>query len=90
MIVGYAHQSGEVCYQTRSPWQLASTLGFVLDRQSGQFLGLKSNELSALHEVLQWGRVPGNNPILRFYGQTFEDRALRAWHFRVFARITCR
>jgi hypothetical protein len=52
---------------------LASTLGFVLDRHSGSFLGLRPNELSALHEVLHWGRVPGNNPILRFYGQTFED-----------------
>ena len=36
-------------------------------------MGLRPNELSALHEVLQWGRVPGNNPILRFYGQTFQD-----------------
>ena len=36
-------------------------------------MGLRGNELRALHEVLQWGRVPGNNLILRFYGQTFED-----------------
>ena len=60
-------------FQTRSPWQLASTLGFVLDRQSGQFLGLKPKELEALHEILAWGREPGNNSVLRFFGQTFED-----------------
>ena len=29
--------------------------------------------LSALHEILAWGREPGNNPVLRFFGQTFED-----------------
>ena len=29
--------------------------------------------MRALHEILHWGRVPGNIPILRFYGQTFED-----------------
>ena len=23
--------------------------------------------------MLQWGRVPGNNPILRFYGEFFQD-----------------
>ena len=66
----------QVCYQTRSPWQLASTLGFVLDRGSGQnghFLGLRPSELSALHEILQWGRVSGNNPVLKFFGQTFEE-----------------
>ena len=62
-----------MCFQTRSPWQLASTLGFVLDRESGRFLGLRPSELSALHEILAWGRVPGNNNVLRFFGQTFED-----------------
>ena len=64
----------QVNFQTRSPWQLASTLGFVLDRgESGNFMGLKPRELAALHECLAWGREPGNNPVLRFYGQTFED-----------------
>ena len=62
-----------MCFQTRSPWQLASTLGFVLDRESGRFLGLRPSELSAVHEILAWGRVPGNNNVLRFFGQTFED-----------------
>ena len=36
-------------------------------------MGLKPRELAALHECLAWGREPGNNPVLRFYGQTFED-----------------
>ena len=36
-------------------------------------MGLRPEEMRALHEILHWGRVPGNNPILRFYGQTFED-----------------
>ena len=31
--------------------QLASTLGFCLDKSSGQFLGLRPEELDALHEV---------------------------------------
>ena len=64
----------QVNFQTRSPWQLASTLGFVLDRgESGHFMGLKPHELTALHECLTWGRQPGNNPVLRFFGTTFED-----------------
>ena len=64
----------QVNFQTRSPWQLASTLGFVLDRgESGHFMGLKPRELAALHECLTWGRQPGNNPVLRFFGTTFED-----------------
>ena len=36
-------------------------------------MGLRPKELAALHEVLTWGREPGNNPVLRFFGSTFED-----------------
>ena len=36
-------------------------------------MGLKPSELSAVHEILAWGREPGNNHVLRFFGQTFED-----------------
>ena len=36
-------------------------------------MGLRPNELSALHEILQWGREGSNNPVLKFFGQTFED-----------------
>lgn len=69
----YAHNAGGVFFQKRSPLQLASTLGFVLDRQSGNFLGLRPEELEALHEILVWGREPGRNKILAFFGQTLED-----------------
>ena len=46
----------------------------MLDRgETGKFLGLRPRELAALHEVLTWGREPNNNPVLRFFGSTFED-----------------
>ena len=61
-------------FQTRSPWQLAGTLGFLLDRgETGKFMGLRPRELAALHEILMWGRELGNNSVLRFFGSTFED-----------------
>ena len=69
----YAHNSGEVFFRRRSPLQLASTLGFVLDKQSGKFLGLRPQELDALHEILVWGRQPGHNKVLQFFGNTLED-----------------
>jgi len=69
----FAHNAGDVFFRTRSPMQLASTLGFVLDKQSGQFLGLRPEELDALHEIIIWGREHGNNKILAFFGQTLED-----------------
>ena len=36
-------------------------------------MGLRPKELAALHEILTWGREPNNNPVLRFFGSTFED-----------------
>ena len=36
-------------------------------------MGLRPKELAALHEILTWGRESGNNPVLRFFGSTFED-----------------
>ena len=36
-------------------------------------MGLRPRELAALHEILTWGREPNNNPVLRFFGSTFED-----------------
>ena len=36
-------------------------------------MGLRPRELAALHEVLTWAREPNNNPVLRFFGSTFED-----------------
>ena len=45
---------------------------FVLNKNSGKFMGLKPEELDAEHECLTWGRQHGNNPILEFFGTTFE------------------
>ena len=34
--------------------QLASTLGFILNKRSGKFLGLTPEEQAAVHECLTW------------------------------------
>ena len=47
----YAHASGEVFFQRRAAWQVASTMGFVLNKNTGSFMGLSQEEESALHEV---------------------------------------
>ena len=47
-------------------------MGFVLNERGGQFLRLTPNETDALHECLQWGRQPGNNKVLEFFGTTYE------------------
>ena len=48
------------------------TMGFVLNERGGQFLRLTPAETDALHECLQWGRQPGNNKVLEFFGTTYE------------------
>ena len=61
----YAHCQGEVNFRRRAPMQVAATLGFVLGTRTGRFLkGLKPKELDAIHEILNWGRLPLNNKIL--------------------------
>ena len=47
----YAHASGQVFFCKRAAWQVASTMGFVLNNKSGSFLGLSQEEEDALHEV---------------------------------------
>ena len=69
----YAHLQGDIFFQKRSPLQLASTLGFVLQKQSGKFMGLRPQELNSLHEILCWGMQRGNNNILAWFGNTLED-----------------
>ena len=64
---------GDIFFQKRSPLQLASTLGFVLEKKSGKFMGLKPQELDALHEILCWGMERGNNPILAWFGNVLGD-----------------
>ena len=48
------------------------TMGFVLNERGGQFLRLTPGETDALHECLQWGRQPGNNKVLEFFGTAYE------------------
>ena len=62
----------EVNFWRRHPLQLASTLGFILNKRAGHFPGLNPDEKMALHECLTWLRQPGNNPVC-FYGQELED-----------------
>ena len=70
--VTYAHNTGEVNFWRRHPLQLASTLGFILNKRAGNFPGLSPEEKGALHECLTWLRQPGNNPVC-FFGQDLED-----------------
>ena len=70
--IRYAHNTGEVNFWRRHPLQLASTLGFILNKRAGHFPGLNPDEKRALHECLTWLRQPGNNPVC-FFGQELED-----------------
>ena len=70
--IRYAHNTGEVNFWRRHPLQLASTLGFILNKRAGHFPGLCPEEKRALHECLTWLRQPGNNPVC-FFGQELED-----------------
>ena len=36
-------------------------------------MGLTEEETKALHECLMWGRQPGNNRVLEFYGTLYES-----------------
>ena len=71
-VVRYAHNTGEVNFRRRAPLQLASTLGFILNKRSGKFMGLTPEEKKALHECLTWLRQPGNNSLC-FYGDELEN-----------------
>ena len=64
----YAHLVGNVFYRKRAIWQLASTMGFVVSKNTGGFARLRPQEMEALHEILVWGAQPGNNSILEFFG----------------------
>ena len=49
----------------------------MLNRNDGAFMKrwLSQDEISSVHECLTWGRQPGNNAVLEFYGTTFETYA---------------
>ena len=70
-IIRFAHNTGEVNFHRRGPMQLASTLGFILNKRSGKFLKLTPREQDALHECLTWLRQPGHN-VHCFYGDELE------------------
>ena len=68
----YAHILGDVHFSRRAAWQLASTMGFIVRKNSGSFLGLKPKERLALHEILCWSTRPGNNPVLKLFGEELQ------------------
>ena len=48
-------------------------MGLVLNKTSGKASGLTAQEVDAVHEILTWGRQPGNNKVLNFFGTVFEN-----------------
>ena len=54
-----------------------SMMGFVLNRNDGAFMKhwLSQDEIASVHECLTWGRQPGNNKVLEFFGTVFETYA---------------
>jgi hypothetical protein len=52
-------------------------MGFVLKKNDGAFMErwLSQEEIATVHECLTWGRQPGNNACLAFYGTIFEAYA---------------
>ena len=48
-------------------------MGLVLNKTNGKSSGLTAGEVDAVHEILTWGRQPGNNKVLSFFGTVFEN-----------------
>ena len=49
----YAHNFGDVHFCKRAPWQIASTMAFVLNKNSGSFLGLKREDpYDTQHQIM--------------------------------------
>ena len=42
-------------------------MGLVLNKTSGKASGLTEQEVAAVHEILTWGRQPGNNKVFSFF-----------------------
>ena len=55
----YAHILGDVHFCRRAAWQLASTMGFIVRKNSGNFMRLRPEERRALHECMRWGTQRG-------------------------------
>ena len=48
-------------------------MGLVLNKTNGKSSGLTAGEVDAVHEILTWGRQPGNNAVLNVFGTIFEN-----------------
>ena len=68
----YAHNTGGVIFRRWASSQVANTMGLVLNKTSGKSSGLTAQEVESVHEILTWGREPGNNKVLNFFGTVFE------------------
>ena len=68
----YAQNTGDVNARRRGALQLASTLGFVVNKNGGKFMNMSSEETRAVHECISWVRTPGNNAVLRLFGTVHE------------------
>ena len=69
----YAHNTGSVIFRRWASSQVSNTMGLVLNKTSGKASGLTAQEVDAVHEILTWGRQPGNNKVLTFFGTVFES-----------------
>ena len=68
----YAQNTGDVNARRRGPGQLASTMGFVVNKHGGKFMHISAEETRAVHECINWLRTPGNNAVLRLFGTAHE------------------
>ena len=66
----YASAAAETVFFRRQPQQLAITLAFMLGRDQGRLLSIKSSEVEPLRECLMWLR--DRNPHVKYYLTTFE------------------
>jgi len=51
----------DISFRRHQPFTLANTMAFVLNRQRLSGTGYEPKEEKAIHEVITWGRQPGNN-----------------------------
>ena len=51
----------DISYRRHQPFTLANTMAFVLNKQKLSGSGYDPSEERAIHEVITWGRQPGNN-----------------------------
>ena len=67
----YAQNTGDVNIRRRAPLQLASTMGFILNKNGANFMKeITPAEKRATHECIHWLRK--HNPVLQLYGTAHE------------------